>query len=214
MSIFLTLQTDILESSISVIENNAFPIWVKIAYTIFVAILVPVYIMKWGPANFLWFSDLALLFTLVALWMENALLISIIATGVLLPEIAWNIDYFWRLITGRRLLGLSDYMFETEKSLFVRGLSLFHVILPVIMIWMLAELGYASQAIYYTIFLGWFVLISTYFTTDPKENINWVFGPGNQPQEKIHPLVYLGVVLILIPLVVFVPTYFLLKIFF
>jgi len=42
---------------------------VKIIYTLFVCILVPVYWRYYGPANFLWFSDLALLLTWAALWL-------------------------------------------------------------------------------------------------------------------------------------------------
>lgn len=36
------------------------PIWLKLAYTLFVCALVPIYWRQYGPANFLWFSDVAL----------------------------------------------------------------------------------------------------------------------------------------------------------
>ena len=39
------------------------PLWVKLGYTLFVAVLVPIYLRHYGPANFLWFSDVALLAT-------------------------------------------------------------------------------------------------------------------------------------------------------
>jgi hypothetical protein len=45
--------------------------WIKIPYTIFVCVLVPVYWVERGPANFLWLSDIALLAIVSALWMEN-----------------------------------------------------------------------------------------------------------------------------------------------
>ena len=47
--------------------------------------------------------------------------------------------------------------------------------------------------------------------TDPKENINWVFGPGGRPQRRLPPRVYLGLLLIVFPLIVYVPTHFLLQ---
>ena len=63
-------------------------------------IVMPVYWLEYGPANFLWASDIALLVTTVALWQENRFLISMMAVGVLLPELFWNIDFFARLIAG------------------------------------------------------------------------------------------------------------------
>ena len=40
---------------------GAIPLWIKIAYTLFVCVLVPFYLRFYGPMNFLWFSDVALL---------------------------------------------------------------------------------------------------------------------------------------------------------
>ena len=57
-----------------VFSAGQIPLTVKILYTLFVCILVPTYWRRYGLANFLWFSDLALLLTMVALWLENRLL--------------------------------------------------------------------------------------------------------------------------------------------
>ena len=43
------------------------PTWGKLLYTLFLGVLVPVYWVHWGPKNFLWFSDIALLTTAVSL---------------------------------------------------------------------------------------------------------------------------------------------------
>ena len=84
------------------------PLWLKISYTLFVAVLVPVYWLHHGPANFLWASNIALFVTVVALWRESRLLASTMAVAVLLPEIAWNLDFFMRLIAGHDVIGLKD----------------------------------------------------------------------------------------------------------
>src|SRR3712207_2725242 len=109
------------------------PLWLKLAYTAFVIILVPIYAKKWGWGNFLWFSDIALLATVPAPWLESRLLASMTAVGVLLPELFWNLSFFVRLITGKRIGGLTDYMFDAGKPLFLRALSLFHVFLPLLL---------------------------------------------------------------------------------
>ncbi|HEV8291918.1 MAG TPA: hypothetical protein VGP94_08330, partial [Tepidisphaeraceae bacterium] len=74
------------------------PFWIKLLYTMFVCALIPVYWMQYGAKNFLWFSDIALLGALAALWLEDSLLASMMAVAVVVPELAWNVDFFWRLI--------------------------------------------------------------------------------------------------------------------
>jgi hypothetical protein len=64
------------------VTNPVIPLWLKLLDTAYVAILVPVYWRFYGPANFLWFSDLALLISLAALWLENPLLASMQALSV------------------------------------------------------------------------------------------------------------------------------------
>jgi hypothetical protein len=186
------------------------PLAVKIVYTLFCLFIIPIYYKQWGPGNFLWFSDIALFGSALALWIKSSLIASMIAVGVLLPEIAWNIDYFGRLITGRKLLGLSDYMFNNEKSLFLRGLSLFHVVIPVLLIWMLLVYGFDKTAIYYQIIFAWLILTASYILTKPKENVNWVYGPGTKPQQLLPKNVYFLLILIFFPFFIFLPTHLLL----
>jgi hypothetical protein len=190
------------------------PLWLKLGYTVFVLILVPVYWKKWGPANFLWFSDVALLVMLAAVWLENGLLASMMGVAVLIPEIAWNIGYFGRLLTGKKLFSLTDYMFDPSRPLYLRALSLFHVILPALILWMIFRFGFYENAFFYQLFLGWTILLITYFFTDPAENINWVFGPGNEPQKNMDRRLYFALVLLAFPLAFYLPTYFLLRLFF
>ena len=186
------------------------PIWIKVAYTLMVAVIVPVYLAYYGPANFLWFSDVAPIVTGVALWLENPLLVSMMTVGVLLPELLWNVTLFTRLLTGIRVSGLADYMFDTRIPKWIRTLSLFHVVLPVLMLWMLHRLGYDPRALPAQTALAWVILPLTYAVTKPEDNINWVYGPGARPQRQISPPLYLAFVLILFPLIVYVPTHLLL----
>jgi hypothetical protein len=104
------------------------PLGLKIIYTLFVCIVVPIYWRQYGPANFLWFSDIALLALVPALWLESALLASMLAISVVFFEVVWNIDFFFRVFTGKSLVGLSAYMFDPNIPLFTRGLSDFHIV--------------------------------------------------------------------------------------
>jgi hypothetical protein len=191
--------------------GNTLPLWTKIAYTIFLAVIVPAYWVKNGLANFLWFSDIALLATGAALWLESGLLASAMLIGVLLPELVWNVSYFGRLLTGADITSLADYMFDGRKSRVMRALSLLlHVVMPAALVWMIARLGYDSRALLVQTALAWVVLPVTYAATDPAKNINWVFGFGHPPRRRFSPKVHLLMLMLGFPLFVYLPTHLLL----
>jgi hypothetical protein len=189
------------------VSGALLPLWVKIVYTLFVGVLVPVYLWHYGPANFLWFSDVALLAMVPGLWAESPLIASTMMLAVGLPELVWNLDFFARLITGRAPLGLAAYMFDSSLPRFLRALSLFHVVLPVLLVWTLARLGYDPRALAVQTILGTALIVLSYTLTKPVENVNWVFGPGARPQRRVPRLVYLAAVLVFFPLVVYWPTH-------
>ena len=44
------------------------PLSVKVAYSAFMAILIPYYYHEYGLYNFLWFCDVALIVTFIGMW--------------------------------------------------------------------------------------------------------------------------------------------------
>jgi hypothetical protein len=188
------------------------PLWLKLAYTAFTVVTVAVYVRKYPLWNFLWFSDIALIATVPALWLESNLLASMMLVGVLLPELLWNGAFFIRLLTGVRLFGLTDYMFDPTKPRYLRAISLFHVFLPLLLLWMAARLGYHPDALLWQTVLGWIVLPLSYFLGDPKvENLNWVYGWTSRQQTRMRPVAYLGLMMIAFPLAIFLPTHLILQ---
>jgi hypothetical protein len=181
--------------------------WVKIVYTAMLAVILPVYWRYYGWRNYLWFSDIALIGTGVALWLESPLLVSTMAVGVLLPELLWNVSFFGRLLLGAHATDLAGYMFDPRKPRFLRALSLFHVVLPIVMLWMLHRLGYDSRALVAQTVVAWIVLPLTYAVLRPgDENINWVLGFGKR-QERLPPLVYLALLMLAFPASIYIPTH-------
>ena len=96
-------------------ERPRLPLLVKLAYTAFMAVLIPVYLRNYGPTNFLYFCDVALLLTLAGVWLESGLLISMAAVGILIPQAFWVVDFTVRL-TGHSFTGMTDYMFEIGRA--------------------------------------------------------------------------------------------------
>ncbi len=187
------------------------PLWLKLAYTAMVLITVAVYTVRYPLGNFLWFSDIALLVTTAALWLESPLLASMMAVGTLLPEILWNASFFGQLLTGRRVSGLTDYMFDARLPRALRALSLFHVLLPFLLLWLLGRLGYDPRALVAQTALAWVVLPLTFWLTNPKDNVNWVFGWGAGPQRHIPPLLYLALLMAGFAALIHYPTHLVLQ---
>jgi hypothetical protein len=189
------------------------PLWLKLAYTVYAAVLLPAYARKAdaGPLNFLWFSDLALFATGGALWLESSLLASTTAVGVVGPELFWNVSFAFRLLTGKSLSSLTDYMFDSRRSRFMRALSIYHVVLPFTLIWLVASLGYDPRALPTMTIVAWIVLPTTYLLTKPEHNINWVFGFGKPPRRPLPPKMWVLALMIGFPVLIYLPTHLVLR---
>ena len=185
------------------------PLGLKIVYALFVCALVPIYWRQYGLANFLWFSDIALLALVPALWLENALLVSMMAVSVVFFEALWNLDFFFRFSTGKSLIGLSAYMFDPKIPSFIRGLSCFHIVLPLLLLWALHRLGYDQRALIWQTLVALVVLPLSYVASNPQENVNWVYGFGQNPQRILPGPLFVILLMLLFPLAVYLPTHIL-----
>ena len=189
-------------------------LFIQIIYTLFVGLLIPIYWRAYGISNFLWFSDIALFLMVGALWFESSLLNSMIALWFLPFTLLWNIDFFIRLFTKHHALQITEYMFDKDIPLLTRAISLFHIFMPILIIWLLFRLGYNHDAFFGSCILTWILLPITYWSTSPKKNINWVYGFGKKSQTWIHPVWYLIGLIVLIPIIIFIPMHLVLSDFF
>jgi hypothetical protein len=187
----------------------AIPDWFKVAYALAVLAFILIYWRRYGPVNFLWFSDIALIGAVPAMWLESGLLSGVLTCMVLLPEVLWNVDYVLRLILRRRITGLTEYMFDASIPRWLRAISLFHVPLPLVLIWLVADYGYPAASLPYSIAVGALVLLLSYWLSPEAKNINWVFGLG-RIQHRLPPLVHLVLLFAVFVLAVFLPTHLLL----
>ena len=183
-------------------EVAALPLWVKVAQTAFVAVLVPVYWRRYGPRNFLWLCDTALILSVPALWLEHRLLASMQAVAVLVPDVLWTLDFALGLAAGRPVTRFTSYMFDARLPRRVRALSLFHLWLPWVLVWLVAEVGYDCRALAAQIAAGSLSLVATFVVSSPKENINYVFGLSPGPRRDVRTL---ALALVGFPIVFYVP---------
>jgi hypothetical protein len=197
-------------------DSARIPLVVKLGYTAFMAVLIPVYWHYYGPTNFLYFCDVALIFTLIAVWSENALLISMCAVGILVPQAVWVTDFLLNA-AGFSLTGMTDYMFDANRSLFLRLLSLFHGWLPFLLIYLIWRIGYDRRALPSWTGVSWVLLPVCFFLMPPPQphpgltpvNINYVFGTSDNAAQNFVPgWVWFVGLFIGLPLAVYVPTHF------
>ena len=185
-------------------------------FTVLVAVVVPVYLVRYGPANFLWFSDIGLLGICAALWLEHRLLGSMMALAVLLPETVWLVSFVTGAIAKERgITTLAAYMFDARIPLFLRALSgAFHLALPPGALWVVYRYGYDDQAFIAQTLLAWLVLPATLWLAPPAKNVNWVRGFGHPPRRRMSLPLHFGLVMLLYPLLIYLPTHLLLRRFF
>jgi hypothetical protein len=110
-------------------------------------IWLPAYILIWGWSNLLHLCDIAVIFACAGLWLGNSLLLSSQAVSLLAAGVLWSADAGWRLFTGRYLVGGTEYMWDVHYPLWVRLLSLFHIGLPIVLLYALRKTGYDRRAL-------------------------------------------------------------------
>ncbi|MCC5828864.1 MAG: hypothetical protein JJU36_05395 [Phycisphaeraceae bacterium] len=188
------------------------PLWFRLTYTGFVIVLIPFYAAGHGLANFLWFSNIALLSTVLTIWFRWPLLASMQLVSVGVLELIWTIDFTAGLLRGGdSLIGLAQYMFDEQINLHLRLLSLYHLFIPWVLFWLAWRLGYDRRAWWAQALLAWMILLICYFSTNPDDNINWTFGLGEQPQDMLPSWLYLMLIMIAYPVLVYLPTHLLVQ---
>ncbi len=198
---------------------NRLPLVFKLAYTAFMAVLIPVYWYYYGPTNFLYFCDVALIISLVGIWLESPLLISMCAVGIMIPQALWVID-FVAGVFGFQVTGMTTYMFNSNNSLFLRGLSLFHGWLPFMLVYLVWTIGYDRRGLPAWTGLAWVLLLVSFFLMPPPRpdpgltpvNINYVWGMSDlAAQTWVSPYVWLAGMMILLPVIAIVTHFLLLR---
>lgn len=182
------------------------PLWIKVLWTIWVALWAPVYWRQYGAQNFLFFCDLGNLFILAGLWLESSLILSWQATGLLLFQTLFTVDLAGALLSGRHLIGGTEYMFDPHLALSIRLLGLFHVVVPPLLLWAIWRLGYDRRGWMYQTLTAWIVVPINYFWR-PELDVNWARGPFFREQHVVPGLVYLLLYLIVVPAAVYFPTH-------
>lgn len=189
--------------------NSKLPLWLKIAWTVWLLVWTPVYWRQYGAQNFLYFCDLGNFLIAIGLWFESRLILSWQAVGLLVFQTLYAIDLLGTVLFRHHAIGGTEYMFDPKVSLFVRLLGVYHLVVPPLLLWAVRRLGYDPAALRWQTFTVW-VLVPINFWWRPQYNINWARGLGHE-QHLVPGWIYLATYLIVVPVVVYWPTHWALK---
>lgn len=185
---------------------RAIPPWVRWASILWLIVWFPVYLQAWGAMNFLHLCDIAVILSCAGLFLENSLLLSSQAVSCLVLDLIWSLDVAWRLFLGKHLVGGTEYLFDAHIALGVRLLSLFHVALPVILLWALFRTGYDRRgfALQSAIALG--ALVASRWTS-AAGNINYAFRDPFFHRAWGPAPVHVAITFVALAAVVYLPTH-------
>jgi hypothetical protein len=195
-------------------DKHLIPLALKLAYSLFVAVLVPTYWAAYSAWTFLFFCDVALFLGLCAFWLESPLLLSMAAVGITVPQLLWLADF----ATGGRITGMTSYMFNSELPVFVRALSLFHGWLPFVLLWGVWRLGYDRRALAGWTLVSTVIMLTSFFLAPkppaPKDNpdlavnVNYVHGMSYEKPQNVMPAwLWLTIMIAGFPIVFYLPAH-------
>src|SRR5215831_100081 len=190
-------------------ERYAIPAAVRWGAVAWLAIWVPAYGRTWGAANFLHLCDLAVFLTCAGLFFESALLLSSQAVATPAIALVWVIDAACRVFSGRYLLGGTDYLFDARYPLWVRLLSLFHIAMPIILLWAVRRTGYDWRGWRLQSAIALVAFIASRFT-NPALNMNYAFADPFFHRAWGPAPAHIAVIFAFMLLVVYLPTHLLL----
>ena len=190
-------------------ERPAFPVarWIALAWLVAWS---AIYARWYDPINFLQLCDISIALTCIGLWRGSSLLLSTQAVSSLVIDAAWMIDILAALTLGRHLVGGTEYMWDTSYPLWLRLLSLFHVVWPFLLVWALRRVGYDRRALFWQSALAAVVMVLSRLTA-PGGNVNFAHADPFLAKQWGPAPVHLALLTALLVTCVYWPTHAVLK---
>jgi hypothetical protein len=192
------------------VPDKKLPALARWGAVVWIAVWAPAYWHAWGPANFLHLCDLAVFLTCIGLWSSNRLLLSSQAVSSLLVDLAWVLDAGWAFLAHHHLIGGTEYLFDARIALWIRLLSLFHIVLPPLLLWALWRTGYDRRAWSLQTGIALLAFVASRFT-NPVSNINFAFRDPFWHRQFGPAPVHVALSVAALSIVVYLPTHLILR---
>jgi hypothetical protein len=182
-----------------------------LGFTAWMVFWVAVILWAYGPQNFLWICNLAQCLVLYALWRGDRLVLSSQAGTVCMVGLVWTLDFSQALVTGGSSATFTAYMFNPELPLLARATSLYHVGLPIFVLWLLHRSGYDRRGPWLQCLVGAVAVTGGWLLTEPHRNVNWVHAPFGVEQVWLPTSLFVALLLVLYPLLLYLPGHYLVR---
>jgi hypothetical protein len=184
--------------------------WTALAWF---ALWFPTYWRAWGAANFVHLCDVAVILTCIGMWTDSALLISSQAVGALIVDIVWAVDAASRIFLRCALFPGNEYLLDSHYPVWIRSLTIFHMVMPVLLLWGVYRMGYDRRGWALQSLIALLVFILARFTP-PSANIDFAFSDPFFHRAWGPALTHILVIWLFIVIIVYLPTHLILKRFF
>ncbi|HXX71425.1 MAG TPA: hypothetical protein VEI55_03970 [Candidatus Acidoferrum sp.] len=191
----------------------AYPNWMRWTALVWFVVWFLSYWRTWGAANFVHLCDIAVILTCIGIWTHSALLISSQAVGILLVDAVWTVDAASRVCIGRALVPGNEYLLDPRYPAWIRLLTLFHLVMPALLLWGVYRMGYDRRAwaLESAITLPVFVLARL---TRPTANIDFAFSDPFFHHQMGPVPIHILITWLFMVVVVYLPTHLALERFF
>lgn len=178
---------------------------------IWLAVYLPSYAIAYGWANFLFLCNLGVMITAAALWFGSGRWLSAQAIAALPIGTVWALDFSVGLAIGQSPFGFTAYMWDPRYPLFTRALSLYHLAWPLLLLWLLARIGYDRRGWRLQSLIVALVLPLSRLLTDPGANVNFAFVAPLFDRQLGPPALHLAILVVATTVVLYGPVHWLLE---
>lgn len=187
-----------------------YPNWMRWTALAWFVVWFPSYWRVWGVANFVHLCDVAVVLTCIGMWTNSALLISSQAVGILFVDAAWAVDAASRVFLRRAWLPGNEYLLDPRYPIWIRLLTLFHLVMPALLLWGIYLMGYDRRAWALQSAIALPIFVASRFT-QPAANINFAFTDPFFGRQMGPAPIHILIAWVFMVLVVYLPTHFILK---
>jgi hypothetical protein len=192
------------------IPKAKFPAWARWASLVWLVAWFSLYWHEWGLENFLHVCNLAIILTCLAISANNRLLLASQAVSSILSDLLWDLDVSWTFFQGHHLFGGTEYMWDTHYALWIRLISLYHFVWPLIVLLAVKQIGYDRRGLGLQAGIAALAVIAGRMA-NPALNLNFAF---TDPifRRQIGPVwVHLTLIWVVMVVVLYVPTHLMLR---
>lgn len=184
----------------------------QVAVIAWLAIYVPVYASAYGGWHFLQLCDLSVLLACLGVLTRSRLLLSAQALGAPAIALLWLADLGWSAATGHYLHGGTAYLWNEAVPAAARVLSIFHLVLPLLLLFCLWRNGYDRRALLLQAAISAVVIAVSRLWLPPVDNLNYVNAwPGGGVLLRGVPGAHAVASWLVLCLAIYLPTHLLLQ---